>query len=84
MSDEVLGDSFLKTNNKIQLNLLDHTFNCTVCRLHKNTLGLEFQRLSPKEMKLIMSIFTKNMQPYYDNKKIQNYIIIDKEECIYA
>ena len=26
-------------------------------------------------MKVIMSIFTENMQPHYDNKKIQNYII---------
>lgn len=83
LNNEILENTLLNINDKIQLDLLNHSFNCKVCRLNNNILGLEFEKLSPKEMKLIMSIFTKYMQPYYDNKKVQNYVITENTEFDY-
>lgn len=55
----------------IKLKLLNHNFICKVCRFNNNTLGLAFNEIHPKEMKLIMSIFTKFMKPVYKNDKMQ-------------
>ena len=76
LNEEIEQNSILKINDKIQLDLLNHSFNCKICRLNNGILGLKFEKINPEEMKLIMSIFTKYMQPYYDNKKIQNYVFI--------
>ena len=84
LNKEMLKDNILNVSDKVKLKLSNHYFNCTVCRFNGNTLGLKFENLTPREMKLIMSIFTKYMQPYYDNKKVQNYIINEEEskyEC---
>ena len=83
LNNQISEDAILNIDDKIKLNLLNHSFTCKISRSSNNILGLEFENLSPKEMKLIMSIFTKYMQPYYDNKKIQNYIITDKTESDY-
>ena len=80
LNGEIIQDSILNVNDTIELELLNNIFKCKVCRSHNNILGLEFEKTTPEEMKLIMSIFTKYMQPYYDNKKIQNYIINNKKE----
>ncbi len=77
-------NSTLEVKDTVKINLLNHNFSCTICRINKNILGLEFKSITPDEMKLIMSIFTENMQPHYDNKKIQNYIITDNKESICA
>ena len=80
LKGNTLAKSTLKINDTIQLNLLNHNFECRVCRLNNHILGLEFNTLNAKEMRLIMSIFTKYMKPYYDNKKVQNYIINNQKE----
>lgn len=80
LNKDTFDESSLSINNTVRLDLSNHSFICTVCRLNNGVLGLEFKSLNPKQMKLIMSIFTKNMHPYYDNKKIQNYIVTDKKE----
>lgn len=77
-------NSTFEVKDTVKINLLNHNFSCTICRINKNILGLEFKSITPDEMKLIMSIFTENMQPHYDNKKIQNYIITDNKESICA
>ena len=63
----------------VKLKLLNHNFICRVCRFNNNTLGLTFNEMTPEEMKLIMSIFTKFMQPFYKNNKNPNYIIANKQ-----
>ena len=70
LNEEIEQNSILKINDKIQLDLLNHSFNCKICRLNNGILGLKFEKINPEEMKLIMSIFTKYMQPYYDTKKL--------------
>ena len=60
-----------KKGDLVKLKLLNHDFICKVCRFNNNTLGLAFNEISPKEMKLIMSIFTKFMEPVYKNNKMQ-------------
>ncbi|WP_455537835.1 glycosyltransferase [Terrisporobacter sp.] len=80
LNEEILDEYNLKTNDSIKLDLLSHSIDCRIVRLNNNMLGLKFKTLNFREMKLIMSIFTKYMKPYYDNKKIQNYIINNEEK----
>ena len=70
LNEEIEQNSILKINDEIELDLLNHSFNCKICRLNNGILGLKFEKINPEEMKLIMSIFTKYMQPYYDTKKL--------------
>lgn len=80
LDNDIAQDNLLESNNTIQLKLLNHYFSCVVCRLSGKILGLEFKKLNSKEMKLVMSIFTKYMHPYYDNKKVQEYILNEDNE----
>ena len=66
-------------NDEVTLYLLNNYFKCKVCRFYNGNLGLEFKNINAKQMRLIMTTFTKFMQPFYDNKKEQNYII-NKED----
>lgn len=69
----------LQCEDTIKLDLKGSIFICKVSRIDKNLLGLSFNKVTPKQMKLIMSIFTENMQPYYKLGKSQEYIVNKKE-----
>lgn len=69
----------LQCEETIKLDLKGSTFICKVSRLNKDLLGLSFNKVTPYQMKLIMSIFTENMQPYYKIAKSQEYIVNKKE-----
>ena len=77
----IYDQSFIATD---LINLLNNDFDCSISRLNNKIIGLQFKNITPDKMKVIMSIFTENMQPHYDNKKIQNYIITDNKESICA
>lgn len=69
----------LQCEDTIKLDLKGSIFICKVSRIDKDLLGLSFNKLKPNQMKLIMSIFTENMQPYYKLGKSQEYIVNKKE-----
>ena len=69
----------LQCEDTIKLDLKGSIFICKVSRLNKDLLGLKFNKVTPYQMKLIMSIFTENMQPYYKIAKSQEYIVNKKE-----
>ena len=69
----------LQCEETIKLDLKGSIFICKVSRLNKDLLGLKFNKVTPYQMKLIMSIFTENMQPYYKIAKSQEYIVNKKE-----
>lgn len=72
----------LQCEETIKLDLKGSTFICKVSRLNKDLLGLKFNKVTPYQMKLIMSIFTENMQPYYKIAKSQEYIVNKKKEVV--
>lgn len=72
----------LQCEETIKLDLKGSTFVCKVSRLNKDLLGLKFNKVTPYQMKLIMSIFTENMQPYYKIAKSQEYIVNKKKEVV--
>ena len=84
ISEQGIG---LKINNKIDFqlsdeivfNLQDTSFNCTISRMTNNLLGLKFNNLSAKQMRLVMSIFTDNMQAYHKLNRTQEYVVPEKE-----
>lgn len=84
LNEKITEDLNLHIKDKIQVNLLNNDFDCSISRLNNKIIGLQFKNITPDKMKVIMSIFTENMQPHYDNKKIQNYIITDNKESICA
>lgn len=69
----------LQCEETIKLDLKGSIFICKVSRINKDLLGLSFNKVTPYQMKLIMSIFTENMQPYYKIAKSQEYIVNKKE-----
>lgn len=72
----------LQCEETIKLDLKGSIFICKVSRLNKDLLGLKFNKVTPYQMKLIMSIFTENMQPYYKIAKSQEYIVNKKKEMV--
>ena len=78
-SDNIGNTYSFEKGDFVKLKLLNHNFICKVCRFNNNILGLEFKDLNPQKMKLIMSIFTKFMKPFYNNNKNPNYIIENEE-----
>ena len=84
LNEKITEDLNLHIKDKIKVNLLNNDFDCSISRLNNKIIGLQFKNITPDKMKVIMSIFTENMQPHYDNKKIQNYIITDNKESICA
>lgn len=62
------------------MNLKNQIFKCKISRFNKELLGLTFNKLDVKQMKLIMEIFTDNMSPYYRINKTQEYIVNKKEK----
>ena len=69
----------LQCEETIKLDLKGSIFICKISRINKDLLGLSFNKVTPYQMKLIMSIFTENMQPYYKIAKSQEYIVNKKE-----
>lgn len=69
----------LQCEETIKLDLKGSIFICKISRINKGLLGLSFNKVTPYQMKLIMSIFTENMQPYYKIAKSQEYIVNKKE-----
>ena len=69
----------LQCEETIKLDLKGSIFICKISRINKDLLGLKFNKVTPYQMKLIMSIFTENMQPYYKIAKSQEYIVNKKE-----
>ncbi|WP_294403853.1 glycosyltransferase [uncultured Clostridium sp.] len=59
------NENILKPNDNIVLNLKETKFECEVIRTDNNFAALKFKKLYPSQMKIIMSIFTDNMSPYY-------------------
>lgn len=72
----------LQCEETIKLDLKGSIFICKVSRINKDLLGLSFNKVTPYQMKLIMSIFTENMQPYYKIAKSQEYIVNKKKEVV--
>ena len=68
---KITEDLNLHIKDKIQVNLLNNDFDCSISRLNNKIIGLQFKNITPDKMKVIMSIFTENMQPHYDNKKFK-------------
>lgn len=66
----------LQLEDDIKLNIKNTTFNCTISRVNKELLGLEYKNLSAEQMKLIMDIFTRNMKSHYNLNKKQEYISV--------
>ena len=75
---------YFKINDKVQIKFWDKDnellLSAEVKRKHKSLLGLEFNRLSPKEMQNIISIYIDNLAPYYDVKRQQAYIYKDEKK----
>lgn len=72
----------LQCEETIKLDLKGSIFICKISRINKDLLGLSFNKVTPYQMKLIMSIFTENMQPYYKIAKSQEYIVNKKKEVV--
>lgn len=70
----------LQLGEDINLKLKNQIFKCKISRFNKELLGLTFNKLDVKQMKLIMEIFTDNMSPYYRINKTQEYIVNKKEK----
>lgn len=68
--------------DEIILNLKNTLFTCSISRINDGLIGIRYNNLSVKQMKLVMSIFTNNMKPYYKLNKTQEYIEIKKERIL--
>lgn len=66
--DECLS---LYTNTNVDLVVNNINFKCTIRRITDNIIGLQFKELSSSQMKLIMNLFTQNMQPYFHVNKVK-------------
>ena len=53
---------------------------CEIVKLEDNVLKLRYCNANAEQMKIIMDIFIKNMQPYYNVNKKQHYKIEAKKE----
>lgn len=60
-----INENILKIKDIIILNLNKTKFECEVIRISNDFVALKFKKICPSQMKIIMSIFTDNMSPYY-------------------
>jgi cellulose synthase (UDP-forming) len=58
------GNSFRKCQ-KVSLVFDDIQIRCCIVRCQNGNVGVEFQKLTKKEMKYVMELFCDNVEPYY-------------------
>ena len=63
-----INENILKIKDNIMLDLNKTKFECEVIRTSNDFVALKFKKICPSQMKIIMSIFTDNMSPYYKIK----------------
>ena len=63
-----INENILKIKDNIMLDLNKTKFECEVIRTSNDFVALKFKKICPSQMKIIMSIFTDNMRPYYKIK----------------
>lgn len=63
-----ISENILKVKDNIMLDLNKTKFECEVIRTSNDFVALKFKKICPSQMKIIMSIFTDNMSPYYKIK----------------
>ena len=66
---KVENTNSLRVGQKVYLNFEDAHIRCCIVRLQNNDVGVEFQRLTIKEMKPIMELFCRNLESYYKFQK---------------
>lgn len=66
--------SDITLNSKIDLHIDNNIISCKVVRNKDKLLGLTFESLNNTQFEFIMNIYTNNMKPYYDTRKLQKYI----------
>lgn len=62
------GNSFRK-GQKVSLLFDDVQIRCCIVRSQNGNVGVEFQKLTQKEMKYVMELFCDNIEPYYKFQK---------------
>lgn len=68
------------SNNIMTLIINNIAIPCEIVKLEDNVLKLRYCNANAEQMKIIMDIFIKNMQPYYNVNKKQHYKIEAKKE----
>ena len=78
---KINNKSDFKVGDEIILKLQNTLFTCCISRMPNGLLGLRFKNMSAEHMKVVMSIFTDNMEAYHKVNRTQEYVVSKKNRA---